>query len=580
MPHRSIQIKIHPWKIWGKRLFFAILSILSILIVTSLPSINSRLDRSQIAWGQSEFLKLNWLTREKAIDVASVDRAVVRLDGYPLFALASPTVNQRFPVEQRVQGIENELSHVANSKFDPETLQVTANIDRQSDQPIIAINDRYLMTVTTMDAQLQGRDPQGWANQLTEILRDALIRARQERQPQFLIERGGIALGILLATIVAIRVISHWLKRLKLKQETIEAQLEHTASPYLDSVAVTDLAQQLKQRQKANLCDLQRRILELGYLGVLGVSSFTILGLVPYTRGFQSFLLSTPLQILAIVLGTYLLIRISNLLIERFSGFLKAKDFAMLKPYQRLDLRVSTVSQVLRNVTAIILVGLGTLAILSTIGFDLIPLLAGAGIVGIAISFAAQGLIKDIINGFLIILEDQYAVGDVIIVGKLGGLVENMNLRITQVRNNEGQLITIPNSAIAIVQNLSKDWARVDLTIRVAYDTDPDLALNVLRQLSQEIYQEYIWRTKILEPPEVLGIDDLEHSGMLIRTWIKTQPLQQWSVAREFRRRLKIAMEKEGIAIGVPQQSVVSSDLDINLNPLEIQVPPDESTPT
>ncbi|TYQ28471.1 mechanosensitive ion channel family protein [Pseudanabaena sp. UWO310] len=580
MSHRSIQIKIQLWKILGKRLFFAILSILSILIVTSLPSINSRLDRSQSAWGQSEFLKLNWLTREKAIDVANVDRAVVRLDGYPLFALASPTVNQRFPVEQRVQGIENELSHVANSKFEPETLQVTATIDRQSDQPVIAINDRYLMTVTTMDAQLQGRDPQGWANQLTEILREALIRARQERQPQFLIERGGIALGILLATIVAIRVISHWLKRLKLKQETIEAQLEHTASPYLDSVAVTDLAQQLKQRQKANLCDLQRRILELGYLGVLGVSSFTILGLVPYTRGFQSFLLSTPLQILAIVLGTYLLIRISNLLIERFSGFLKAKDFAMLKPYQRLDLRVSTVSQVLRNVTAIILVGLGTLAILSTIGFDLIPLLAGAGIVGIAISFAAQGLIKDIINGFLIILEDQYAVGDVIIVGKLGGLVENMNLRITQVRNNEGQLITIPNSAIAIVQNLSKDWARVDLTIRVAYDTDPDLALNVLRQLSQEIYQEYIWRTKILEPPEVLGIDDLEHSGMLIRTWIKTQPLQQWSVAREFRRRLKIAMEKEGIAIGVPQQSVVSSDPDINLNPLETPVPPDESTPT
>jgi small conductance mechanosensitive channel len=100
------------------------------------------------------------------------------------------------------------------------------------------------------------------------------------------------------------------------------------------------------------------------------------------------------------------------------------------------------------------LFGLGALAILSAIGFDLIPLLAGAGIVGIAISFAAQGLIKDVINGFLIILEDQYAVGDVIMVGELRGLVENMNLRITQIRNNEGQLITIPNSSIAIVRNL------------------------------------------------------------------------------------------------------------------------------
>jgi small conductance mechanosensitive channel len=137
----------------------------------------------------------------------------------------------------------------------------------------------------------------------------------------------------------------------------------------------------------------------------------------------------------------------------------------------------------------------------SAIGFDLIPLLAGAGIVGIAISFAAQGLIKDVINGFLIILEDQYAVGDVIMVGELRGLVENMNLRITQIRNNEGQLITIPNSSIAIVRNLSKDWARVDLAIRITYETNPDRALEILRKLSQEIYQENIWRAKIIEPP-------------------------------------------------------------------------------
>jgi small conductance mechanosensitive channel len=184
-----------------------------------------------------------------------------------------------------------------------------------------------------------------------------------------------------------------------------------------------------------------------------------------------------------------------------------------------------------------------------------VPLLAGAGIIGLAISFAAQGLIKDIINGFLIILEDQYAVGDVIVIGDLGGLVESMNLRVTQIRNNEGQLITIPNSAISIVQNLSKEWARVDLSIRIAYDTNPDQALDVLRKLGQEIYQEQIWREKIIEPPEVLGIDDLQHSGMLIRIWIKTQPLQQWSVAREFRRRLKLVLEQENIAIGIPQQA-------------------------
>ncbi|MBD2319756.1 mechanosensitive ion channel family protein [Phormidium tenue] len=545
MHNRSIQTKIHFWKKW---LYTSGLFVSAIALTLFLS-------HNQSAWGQAELLKLNWLTGQKKTDVSSVDHALVTLDGYKLFVLASPSTNQKFPLEQRVQGIEDELNRIANSNFDPASLQVTANIDEQSGQPVIAIGDRYLMTVTTMDAQLQGRDPQGWANQIAIILREALTRARQERQPQFLINRGLITAGIILVMFIALRLNTYWQGRLKLQKETIKAHMEHEAPPYLDSVAVIDLQQQLTQQQKANLSDLKRRVLELGYVGVLGSGIFIVLGLFPYSRWLQTFLLSTPLQIVAIAFVTYLLIRISNLLIERFSGFLKARDFAMLKPYQRLDLRVSTVSQVLRNVTGIIWFGLGILAILSSIGFDLVPLLAGAGIIGLAISFAAQGLIKDIINGFLIILEDQYAVGDVIVIGDLGGLVESMNLRVTQIRNNEGQLITIPNSAITIVQNLSKEWARVDLSIRVAYDTNPDQALDVLRKLAQEIYQEQIWREKIIELPEVLGIDDLQHSGMLIRIWIKTQPLQQWSVAREFRRRLKLVLEQENIAIGIPQQA-------------------------
>jgi moderate conductance mechanosensitive channel len=536
------QAKIYFWKRCLHTVFLSVVAIaLSVIFSTS-----------QSAWGQTEFLKLNWLAGRGIPNTPSIDHAVVRLDGYPLFVLAAPTLNQKILLEQRVQDIEGELHRIANSNFDPDTLRVTISIDPKSDQPVIAIQDRYLMTVTNIDAQIQGRDSQGWANQITQVLRDALVRSRQERQPQFLINRGLITAGIILIMLLGMRAIVYWQRRLKLKQETIESQIEHTSLSYLSAVAVTDLEQQLHQKQRANLSDLQRRVLQLSYLGLVGGGSFIILGLFPYSRWFQSFLLSTPLQIFAIAFGIYLLIRISNLLIDRFSVFLKARDFAMLKPYQRLDLRVSTVSQVLKNVTAIALIGLGILAILSAIGFDLIPLLAGAGIVGIAISFASQGLIKDVINGFLIILEDQYAVGDVIMVGELRGLVENMNLRITQIRNNEGQLITIPNSSIAIVRNLSKDWARVDLAIRVTYDTNPDRALEILRKVTQEIYQENIWRAKIIEPPEVLGIDDLQQSGMLIRIWIKTQPLEQWIVAREFRRRLKLRMEQEEIVISTP----------------------------
>ncbi|MBD2188904.1 mechanosensitive ion channel family protein [Pseudanabaena mucicola] len=544
---------------FGKKRLKTALS--KILLVITAIAMTLLLASNQSAWGQAELLRFNWLvtnnnsTNNSKVD--TIDHAAVSLDGYQLFILAAPTTNQRFPLEQRVKGIEDELHYFANSNFDANTLQVTTSIDQQSNQPVISINDRYLMTVTNMDAQLQGRDPQGWATQLTQILRDALLRAKQERQPPFLINRGLIAAGIAIAMFIGMHLISRWKRRLKAQQENIESQIQEDAPPYLDAVPVVDLEKQLHQKQRANLRDLQRRVLQIAYLIILGGGGFIILGLFPYSRWLQAFLLSTPLQVVAIAFGTYLLIRVSNLLIDRFSGFLKARDFAMLKPYQRLDLRVSTVSRVLKNVTDIVLVGLATLAILAAIGFDLVPLLAGAGIVGLAISFAAQGLIKDVINGFLIIFEDQYAVGDVIVLGELGGLVENMNLRITQIRNNEGQLITIPNSSITIVQNLSKDWARVDLSIRVAYDTNPDHALDILRKLAQEIYQEQIWRAKIIEPPEVLGIDDLQHSGMLIRTWIKTQPLQQWAVAREFRRRLKLVMEQEGIAIGIPQQSLL-----------------------
>ncbi|MGL5193153.1 MAG: mechanosensitive ion channel family protein, partial [Chroococcales cyanobacterium] len=137
------------------------------------------------------------------------------------------------------------------------------------------------------------------------------------------------------------------------------------------------------------------------------------------------------------------------------------------------------------------------------------------------------------------------------------GLVENMNLRITQLRNGEGQLITIPNSAISIVRNLSKEWARVDLTITVAYQNNVDRVLQVLQQLASEIYSEAEWQEKMIDPPEVLGIDEMDHRGLLIRIWIKTKPLQHWSVGREFRRRMKTRLDQNGIAIGVPQQSVV-----------------------
>lgn len=175
---------------------------------------------------------------------------------------------------------------------------------------------------------------------------------------------------------------------------------------------------------------------------------------------------------------------------------------------------------------------------------------------GVAISLASQNLIKDAINGFLIIVEDQYAVGDVIDVGNVGGLVESLNLRMTQLRDAEGRLISIPNSEIKIVANRSSRWSRADLTIPVAYDANIDGALELIGKVALEMDEDPKWQYQIVETPQVLGVDNFGDRGLIIRVWIKTQPLKQWDVAREYRRRLKIAFDQAGISIPVPQQAI------------------------
>jgi len=516
-------------------------------------------------------------------DAADVTTSEVRLDGRTLFAIALPEVTQKLgqvtPVRQRAQDIETILQRTVHSKLDPATLKVTSATDQQSGLPVIYVNDQWLMTVTTLDAQLQGHDPERWANRLTDIIRNALIRAQQERQPQFLLRQALIADGIGFVVIVGSYGLNRLQRRFRTKQMRLQAQIPTPAEVLPDAVSTADpgssaaeqletaatVQHQLTTRQQRNVYDIKRRLLESAQVGLWGGSTYIILGLFPQSRWLQPLLFSAPLQVLGIGLLTYVVVRTAEVLIDQFLDAIAEGQLLEPEASQRLALRVSTFSRVIKSVVTIVCTFAGGLTALSVVGVDLIPLLAGAGIIGLAISFASQSIIKDMINGFLILLEDQYAVGDVITVGEVSGFVENMNLRITQLRNNEGRLITIPNSAIAIVQNLSKDWSRVDIAIDVAYGTDPDRALEVIRQVGETMYSDREWYTKMPEAPEVLGIDELDHAGILIRVWLKTQPLQQWKVAREFRRRLKYALDEAEIAIGAPQQALwFRSSLDLS----------------
>jgi len=227
---------------------------------------------------------------------------------------------------------------------------------------------------------------------------------------------------------------------------------------------------------------------------------------------------------------------------------------------ERSQLRIATVSSTVQWVMIIAWIIIGLFVGLIVFGVDFAPLIAGAGLLGVAVSLASQNLLKDTINGFLIVLEDQYGIGDFIDTGNWSGVVEGLNLRITQLRNPEGKLITIPNGQIGAVANLTKSWSRVDLNVPVDYETDTLSAIRVIETTAMEMSRDPQWRWQILEAPKIMGVDDFSDRGLIIKIWIKTQPAKQWMVAREFRLRLKLAFDKAGILIPVSQQNIAIRD--------------------
>ncbi|WP_374939416.1 mechanosensitive ion channel family protein [Tolypothrix sp. FACHB-123] len=478
----------------------------------------------------------------------------IYLDGRRLFQIAATRAN--FP--ERSQNIQQNLNEISQNYLRSSAQTINVQVENTNNVPVITINGQYLMTVTSEDAKLREEDATLSANQIADTLQEALQRAKQERNTQFIIDQAKIAAAIALAMIAASWGVYRWQRR-------SQKNAIHLSLPA--SRETQQITTQLNQQQYRHLDEVKKRLFQLAQAGIWGGGTFTILGLFPYTRILQLGILSAaqiPLRLGIVALGTYVVIRFSYALIDRFtstlinSGALFNSDTS-----ERLQLRVSTFSGVTKSIATITCVIVGFFLALVALGIDVVPLLAGASLVGVAVSLASQNLIKDAINGFLIILEDQYALGDVINVGTVGGLVENLNLRMTQVRDSEGRLITIPNSEIKIVANLSSRWSRADLTIPVDYQADVDEVLKLISTVALDMDQDPLWQHQIVETPKVLGVDNFGDRGLIIRVWIKTQPLKQWDVAREYRRRLKIAFDEAGIIIPVPQQAIWINDVQL-----------------
>ena len=282
------------------------------------------------------------------------------------------------------------------------------------------------------------------------------------------------------------------------------------------------------------------------------------------------FIIGKPLTILAILIGAVIVNRLVSRAVKRFlqtlhSGAVRDRIGAVRRRAPgalletevtslRAEQRINALTSVLRSIASAVIYLIAGFLVLGEVGLNLAPLLAGAGVLGLAIGFGSQALVKDFLSGLFILVEDQFGVGDIVDLDQqTSGTVEAVSLRTTRLRSVDGTVWHVPNGDIRRVGNKSQHWSRALLDIDVAYDTDIDHAKAVIKRVADELWQE---REDILEEPEVWGVESLGPHSVVIRLVVKTRPSDQYAVSRELRQRLKETFDAEGIEIPFQQQTV------------------------
>lgn len=266
----------------------------------------------------------------------------------------------------------------------------------------------------------------------------------------------------------------------------------------------------------------------------------------------QEWLLEHGIIILAYIIISYFIYRLLKLVIPRMVDRMVKVRGKGRHSKLWFENRSKTLSAIIASTLGIILVVVALFMILSELGIDIGPLLAGAGVIGIAVGFGAQSLIKDLLGGMFILIEDQYNKGDVVKIAGIAGLVEEVNLRRTVLRDLEGIVHSIPNGQITTASNYTRDWARVKLDISVGYGEDMDHVFKVINRVGKELAEDKYFKDLIKTPPQVLRVQKFGDSGIDIRVLGDVRPMKQWEVTGELRKRLKKAFDDEGIEIPWP----------------------------
>lgn len=514
--------------------------------------------------------------------VGNLEIATVALDGKPLLQIAAPIsadsdAASRQPgltaVQLRAQTIGANLYRVIATGFDPQSLQV--EVAKLNDESVILASDsatlpsQIILTVTEADTKITAQPLDALAQSWSQMIHDGLLKAWNDRSPQARRQQRIQTLQISLALLGISFLISRfqqylqsWFNRARNQQlqshalDTCTSESSSGSSSDPTPLSAIHLTQ-LRFAQWQNIALLPRRLLRfiqsLVWIGGL----VRILYLFPETRWLGDWVVSLPIKIFIVWISIALLKQLSFIAIDqRIQNWVESTPLSHTQTQQereRILLRAPTLATLLKRLSVTLLYLTGIICLLAWLRVPLESILAGAGLIGVALGILFQNLIKDVINGIRIAWDDEFAVGDVVEIEGVSGSVEQLKLLTTIMRGTGGQLIAIPNSQIGMIRNHSKDWARVEFTTWVAYDTNLSQAMQIMQDVAEAMYHDPTWHDDILESNSLLCVNRVNANGVELLIWIKTKRMQQWSVEREFCQRLKLAFDQHGIKLAVPR---------------------------
>jgi small conductance mechanosensitive channel len=501
------------------------------------------------------------------------------VDGVPLIRIAAPVSAPAtsLPVDVRAVLIENAISQLLTERtpeggtiYDPQTFKV--DVEKHADGMTLVAKDAKheapapILTVTSIDAQYNKVTTSTLAAQWQSTLHDALVHALEKRQPAQIKRSSNYALlaagALAVLTIAGILLYALLGRRARRLDATIEERREAMERDRDEGKSVPEAAPRARRRflalairaagpeQQLQTVRATRSFIVWLLLLLWAVGITWALLLFPQTTTYGQLIARSAISVAFIWIGAGIIDRIATLVIARIAN-LYAKRGDTSEDRARHLLRAPTITRTLGGFKTVVIVFIALLATLSAINIPVASVVTVGGIVALAVSFAAQNLVRDVLNGMLVIFEDQYVVGDYVMIGDYNGIVENLTVRVVQLRDGRGNLVTIPHSSAVQVVNASRNWSRVDYRVAIDPDADVTKAVRIVSETIVQLSHDRAWRGTILKPLEWIGVEALSKNAVVLRAAIRTAPLRQFEVRREINERVFKALAQEGIALGI-----------------------------